>query len=72
MPTYMVGRCRLYISVRKHWLSFYGWEPGRDGGFSARHPDLVTSKGTLKLRPTDAARIPDDELRHLVRGALEG
>jgi len=72
MPTYVVGRYRLYVGVWKHGLSFYGWEPGRDGGFSARHPDLVTSKGTLKLRPADAARIPDDELRELVRAALDG
>lgn len=71
MPTYVVGRRRLYVGVWKHWLSFYGWEPGRDGGFSARHPDLVTSKGTLRLRPADAARIPDDELRALVRAALD-
>lgn len=72
MPTYVVGRHRLYVGVWKHWLSFYGWVPGRDGGFSARHPDLVTSKGTLRLRSADAARIPDDELRELVRAALRG
>ena len=72
MPTYVVGRYRLYVGVWKHWLSFYGWEPGRDGGFSARHPDLVTGKGTLQLRPADAARIPDAELSELVRAALGG
>lgn len=72
MPTYEVGRYRLYVGVWKHGLSFYGWEQGRDAGFAARHPDLVTSKGTIKLRPDDAARIPDDEFRDLLRAALDG
>ncbi len=71
MPTYVVGRNRLYVGVWKHWLSFYGWEPGRDGGFSVRHSDLINRKGTLKLRPADAARISDDELRELVRAVLD-
>lgn len=71
MPTYVVGRNRLYVGVWKHWLSLYGWQPDRDGGFSARHPDLINNKGTLKLRPADAARIPDDELRELMRATLD-
>lgn len=70
MPTYVVGQYRLYVGVWNHGLSFYGWEPGRDAGFAARHPELVTSKGTLKLRPEDAAGIPDDEFRDLLRAAL--
>lgn len=70
MPTFVVGRYRLYVGVWKHWISFYGWEPGRDAGFSDRHPDLVTSKGTIKLRPADAARIPDDELRDFLRAVF--
>ncbi|MGI8699129.1 MAG: iron chaperone [Mycobacteriales bacterium] len=72
MPTYEVGRCRLYVGVRKHGLSFYGWEHGGDAGFTGRHPDLVTSKGTIRVRPEDAERIPDDEFRELVRAALDG
>lgn len=72
IPTYKVGRYRLYVGVWKHGQSFYGWEQDRDAGFSARHPELVTNKGTIRLRPDDAARIPDDELRDLVRVALGG
>jgi uncharacterized protein YdhG (YjbR/CyaY superfamily) len=71
MPTYVVGRFRLYVGVWKHGLSFYGWQPGRDAGFSDRHPELVTSKGTFKLSPAAAARISDDELRDFVRAALQ-
>jgi uncharacterized protein YdhG (YjbR/CyaY superfamily) len=72
MPTYKVGRQRLFLGVWKHGVSIYGWDQGRDAGFIARHPDLKTSKGTIRLRPEDAAGIPDDELRDLVRAALDG
>ena len=69
MPTYRIGRRRLNIGVWKHGLSLYV-SPNRDGGFSARHPELAAGKGTIKLKPEDAARIPDEELQDLVRAAL--
>ena len=69
MPTYRIGRRRLNVGVWKHGLSVYV-SPNRDGGFSARHPELAAGKGTIKLRPEDAARIPDAELQDLVRAAL--
>jgi uncharacterized protein YdhG (YjbR/CyaY superfamily) len=71
MPTYKVGRRSLIVGVWKHGLSLYGWGQDRDGGFTTRHPDLVTTKGTIRIRPEDAADITDDELRDLVRGALD-
>jgi hypothetical protein len=72
IPAYKVGRRRLFVGGWKHGLSIYGWDQGRDAGFIARHPELKTGKGTIQLRPDDAARIPDDELRDLVRAALGG
>jgi uncharacterized protein YdhG (YjbR/CyaY superfamily) len=71
MPTYRIGRRRLNIGVWKHGLSLYV-SPNRDGGFSARHPELAAGKGTIKLGPADAAGIPDAELQDLVRAALLG
>ncbi|HEY3241479.1 MAG TPA: DUF1801 domain-containing protein [Acidimicrobiia bacterium] len=71
IPTYKVDRRRLYVGVWKHGVSIYGWEQGRDAGFTARHPELRTSKGTIQLRPDAAAGIPDDELRDLIRAALD-
>jgi hypothetical protein len=50
----------------------YGWQRGRVAGFSDRHPQLKTSKGTIQLRPDQAAGIPDEEFRDLVRAALDG
>jgi len=71
MPTYKVGDRRLYIGVWKHWVSLYGWDQGRDGGFTDRHPEMTTNKGTIHLRPAAAAGISDDELRDLIRAALD-
>jgi uncharacterized protein YdhG (YjbR/CyaY superfamily) len=72
IPTYKVGRRRLFVGVWRHGVSVYGWQEGRDGGFTVRHPELRTSTGTIRLRPEDAAGIGDDELRDLVRAALDG
>jgi uncharacterized protein YdhG (YjbR/CyaY superfamily) len=69
MPTYRIGRRRLNVGVWAHGLSLYV-APSRDGGFSGRHPELASGKGTIRLRPQDAARIPDAELQDLVRAAL--
>jgi hypothetical protein len=69
MPTYRIGRRRLNIGAWKHGLSLYV-SPNRDGGFSARHPELAAGKGTIKLRPADAARLPDAEFQDLIRAAL--
>ena len=71
MPTYKVSDRSLIVGVWKHGVSFYGWDADRDGGFTAHHPDLVNDKGTIRLRPEDAADIADDELRAFVRGALD-
>lgn len=71
IPVYTVGARRLHVGVWKHGLSLYGWEAGREGEFAARHPELRTSRGTVQLRPEDAAAIGDDELRALVHAALD-
>ena len=71
MPTFVVGRFSLHVGVWKHGLSFYGWEPGRDAGFSGRHPALAGDRGTLKLPPDVAATISDDELRDFLRATLD-
>jgi uncharacterized protein YdhG (YjbR/CyaY superfamily) len=71
MPSYKVGKRRMYIGSWKHGVSVYGWDHDHDGGFAERHPDLMSGKGTLQLRPDAAAGIDDEELRSLVRAALD-
>ena len=58
IPAYKVGKRRLYVGAWQHGISIYGWGQDRDGGFTERHPELRTSKGTIRLRPQDAAAIP--------------
>jgi uncharacterized protein YdhG (YjbR/CyaY superfamily) len=72
MPTYRLGRNRLYLGTWKHGLSIYGWRNGRDSGFAARHPEFVSGKGTIRLTAADAAAISDDELRDLAGAVLRG
>lgn len=71
IPTYQAGARRLHVGAWKHGVSLYGWQQGGDAGFTSRHPELKTSKGTIRLRPEDAAGIADDEFRDLARAALE-
>ena len=70
MPTYVVGKRKLSLGAWRHGLSLYGWGENRDGGFLERHPELRTSKGTIQLRPEQAAEVTDDELRALVAAVL--
>jgi hypothetical protein len=71
MPTYKVGKRRLYVGVWQHGISLYGWPQDRDGGFTERHPELRSGKATIRLRPQDAAALADGELLVLVRAALD-
>ena len=71
IPTYEVGRRRLFLGVWKHGVSIYGWDQGRDAGFITRHAELKKGRGTIQLRPIDAARITDDEFRDLIRAGLD-
>ncbi|GAA1248551.1 hypothetical protein GCM10009665_44310 [Kitasatospora nipponensis] len=71
MPTYRVGKRRLHVGAWQHGVSIYGWGKDRDGGFTSRHPALVSGKATIRLRSQDAAAVTDDELRDLIRAALE-
>lgn len=70
MPTYRIGKRRLFIAAWKHGISLYGWGQGHDGGFLDRYPQLRASTGTLRLRPEDAAAIPDAAFRDLFRAVL--
>lgn len=68
---YRNGRFRLYVGTWKHGVSLYGWQEDRDGGFARRHPELLSGRGTIRIRSRDAAAVTDDELRDLAAGALQ-
>jgi hypothetical protein len=71
MPTYRMGKRRLNLGVWRHGVSVYGWRRDNDGGFLERHPEMLSSKTTLRIRPADAAQIADEEFTALLGGALE-
>jgi hypothetical protein len=71
MPAYQAGHRRLYVGARSTASHCTAGRRGDDGGFTARHPQLLAGKGTIRLRPEDAARISDGELRDLIRAALK-
>lgn len=67
MPTYRVhGLLLLHVGSWRHGVSLYGWDAERGAEFAARHPGTLTSKGTIRLRPDQAAAIPDEHLRALI------
>jgi uncharacterized protein YdhG (YjbR/CyaY superfamily) len=70
IPTYKVGRRRLFLAAWQHGVSIYGWQEDRDAGFSARHPELKSGKATIRLQPQVAAGISDQEFTDLIRAAL--
>jgi hypothetical protein len=51
IPTYKVGRRRLFLGVWKHGVSIYGWDQGRDAGFIDRHPALKTGGEQFNCGP---------------------
>ena len=70
MPTFSVGERTLYVGAWSHGLSVYGWSAAQDAGFEARHPELSSGKGTLRLTHAAMAQIDDGELRGFVAAAL--
>jgi hypothetical protein len=58
MPAYQVGGCHLCIGAWKHGVSVYGWKPGRDAGFTTRHPELTTSTGPSGCGPRTRPASP--------------
>ena len=59
-----------YVEAIPPRTRLYGWEVGRDAGFAARHPELDSSKGTLRLTHRTADGLADDELRDLLRAVF--
>lgn len=70
MPTYRVGKRRLNVGVWKHGISIYGWKKDSPSAFLSRHPKLMTSTGTIRLTPDDAAALSDEEIGEVIRSSL--
>jgi len=71
MPTFVVGAHRLPVGVWKHGLSLYGLDESNDAGFIARHPELSTGRGTVKLPTKRADDFSDEELTATLKAVLD-
>jgi hypothetical protein len=58
MPTYKVGRRRLFVGVWKHGVSIYGWEQGRDAGSPPATPSSRRAKAQSSCGPTPPPASP--------------
>jgi len=71
MPTYRIAGRRLNVAVWSHGVSIYGWKTHGDGGFTRRHPELQTSRGTIQLRrPGRVSSAGPRVLIHGFRGRI--
>ena len=70
MPTFVVGEHRLPVGVWKHGLSLYGLNESNDAGFIARHPELSSGRGTVRLPTTRADDFSDEELTATLAAAF--
>jgi len=64
------GTVKLYLGVWRHGVSLYGWSAGAEAGFARRHPDLLSGRGTLKIKTSRAAQIADAEFLALFDAVL--
>ena len=62
MPTFVVGEYGLPVGIWKHGVSLYGLDESNDAGFIARHPELSSGRGTVKLPTKRADTFSDEEL----------
>ena len=67
MPACKAGNRRLYAGAWNMGILVHGWQKDRDGGFTSRHTELVTSKATLQLRDGGAPGISDEDFLGLAR-----
>lgn len=66
IPTYRVGRGRVYLGLWKGGVSLHAVPVE---AFRERHPAIKTGKGSLNFRVTDD--VPEADVREAIRQAIE-
>ncbi len=69
IPTYWVGRRRVYLGLWKHGVSLHAVRGDLIEDFKLRHPSIKTGKGSLNFRLTDD--LPDADIRDLIQQAID-
>ncbi len=65
VPTYRVGRARVYLGLWKGGVSLHAV---RVEAFKQRHPAIKTGKGSLNFKLTDT--LPEDDIRAVIQQTL--
>lgn len=70
MPVYRVGDRSLNVGVWKHGVSLYGAHDEDAPTLLARHPELSSGRGTLRIPRKVADQVTDTELIEVIRAVL--
>jgi uncharacterized protein YdhG (YjbR/CyaY superfamily) len=66
IPTYKVGRRRVYLGLWKDGVSLHAVSVE---AFKQRHPTIKTGKGSLNFKLTD--ELPEGDVRDVIKQAIE-
>lgn len=66
IPTYRVGRRRVYLGLWKEGVSLHAVAVEE---FKQRHPSIKTGRGSLNFKVTD--EVPDADVREVIKRAIE-
>ena len=70
MPVYRVGGRSLNVGVWTHGVSLYGAHDEDAPTLLARHPELSSGRGTLRIPRKVADDVTDPELIEVIRAVL--
>ena len=65
IPTYKVGRRRVYLGLWKDGVSLHAIDPTP---FKERHPAIKTGKGSLNFKVSD--ELPEADIRDVIQRAM--
>lgn len=65
IPTYRVGKCRVYLGLWKDGVSLHAIDPAP---FKAKHPKIKTGRGSLNFKVTD--EVPEADVREVISQAV--
>ena len=66
IPTYKVGKRRVYLGLWKEGVSLHAIDPAP---FKQSHPRIKTGRGSLNFKVTD--EVPESDVRETIKRAIE-
>jgi len=66
IPTFKVGRRRVYLGLWKGGVSLHAIDPEP---FKQRYPSIKTGRGSLNFKVTD--EVPEADVREVIKSAID-